>query len=440
MWRDDGGVFHGESNQRNFVFGLGEGGDDWPWDLSDRTFHGFCRSLCLPIIVFLSLLAPLSAFAVEDLAPTMSARALGMGNAYVGVVDNIDSLFYNPASLAKVRGIQVRIASLDGAAEGLSEYSNVQKIESSSNLASTLPSLYGQNYYAGAQAMTGVAVPMFGAAIYDAVNTQFSIHSPPMTDINVNALNDFGYAMGVGVPIGPFVQVGIEGRYIKRSGTVNDYYGADLASLNTSQIKSDLTNWGRGYEFDMGANFLVPTPIFMLDLSVVWQNVGMTTYTQGPGNNIPADPANLTAGMAAEIRLPLMTIRPAIDYRHALEEDFQMWRRWNLGVEVSLPLISLRGGFSEGYYTYGAGVNLGPIRVDAASYGVELGDYPGQIEDRRYIAQLTIELDIFSFGVDDSRKDMGGSGSGKNGSAGANGSNGGDSSSVFGSGRLKERR
>ena len=252
-----------------------------------------------------------------------------------------------------------------------------------------------------------------------------SVQNPPLTEIDANAFNDFGYAVGVGVPIGPFVQVGIEGRYIKRTGTQNVYTGASLASLNMDQIKSDLTNWGRGYEFDMGTNFLVPTPIFLLDLSVVWQNVGMTSYTQAPGNHIPSDPANLTAGLAAEIHLPLMTIRPALDYRHALNEDVQLWRRWNMGVEVSLPFISVRGGYGEGYYSLRRHKLLFSVRssVDAASYGVELGDYPGQIQDRRYIAQATIELEhLLVRGIDDSKKGM-------SGSAGKDGKNGSSSSS-----------
>lgn len=380
--------------------------------------------------------------AKEELGPTPSVRALGMGNAYVGVVDDLDSLFYNPAGLAKVHGIQLQFMSVDAAGESLSNYNQIVNLKNSANLAQTLPPLYGQNYYAGAQGKTGIAVPMFGATVYDAVNTQMGIHSPPLTEIDVNALNDFGYAVGVGVPLGPFVQVGIEGRYIKRTGTVNNYGASSLASLNMNQITSDLTNWGRGYEFDMGTNFIVPTPVFLLDMAVVWQNVGTTTYTQAPGNHIPSDPANLTAGIAAEIHLPLVTIRPAIDYRHALEEDVQMWRRWNFGVEIGLPLIDIRGGFSEGYYTYGLGVNLGPIRADAASYGVELGDYPGQLEDRRYMAQVKIELDIFSFGVDNKPGESSGKG-GKNGSgsSGSSGSsNGSSNNSIFGSGRLKERR
>ena len=40
----------------------------------------------------------------------------------------------------------------------------------------------------------------------------------------------------------------------------------------------------------------------------------------------------------------------------------------------------------------GFGLDLSFIQLDLATYGVELGEYPGQKEDRRYLVQLTMEL------------------------------------------------
>jgi hypothetical protein len=139
-------------------------------------------------------------------------------------------------------------------------------------------------------------------------------------------------------------------------------------------------------------------------------------------------------GMAGDLRLPFVAIRPAFDVRHITDQDMQLFRKFNFGVEISLPLIDIRAGYSEGYLAYGAGMSFGPIRVDGASYGVELGDYPGQIEDRRYMAQVTIELDLGSFGVDDSKSDP-------KSKSGKGGSSSGSSNSIWGgTTKLKERR
>jgi hypothetical protein len=378
----------------------------------------------------------ISARAFDSIGPTPSARALGMGNAFTAIVDNIDSLYYNPAGLAKVHGIQLDLLTADGAGKNLTDYNTLKSLgQSTTNLATALPPLYGQNFYYGGNARTGIAVPMFGAALYNAVNASAVVHNPPYTQIDVDATNDYTYALGFGVPIGPYVQLGAEGRYIKRSGTSYTYSGSDFVTLSNNQIASDILAWGRGYELDVGANFIIPIPQATFDFSLVWQNVGTTTFIQDASNHVPSIPENVIAGMGADIRLPLVTIRPAFDYRYITDNDIQLFRKFNFGVEISLPLIDIRGGFSEGYYTYGAGVSFGPVRVDAASYAAELGDYPGQIEDRRYMAEVTIELDLGHFGVDDSREDpkAKGSGSGSSGSSG--------SRSIWGgSTRLKERR
>jgi hypothetical protein len=74
-----------------------------------------------------------------------------------------------------------------------------------------------------------------------------------------------------------------------------------------------------------------------------------------------------------------------------------MGKKINLGLELSWPIIDVRGGFQQGYLSYGVGCDIWLFRLDLASYGVELGEYPGQLEDRRYMLQMT-----FDFGVDPS--------------------------------------
>lgn len=361
-----------------------------------------------------------------------------MGNAYIGVVNDIDAMFYNPASLAKVHGIQLDFLSVGGAGKNLTDYKTITDLtKSGTDLSTAIPPLYGKNYYYGGQARTGIALPMFGLIAYDAVNASLAVHNPPYTQVDVNVTNDYAYALGFGVPVGPFLQIGAEGRYIKRTGTDYTYSGGTLSSLNTDQIKSDAFAWGIGYQFDLGANVVVPTPGFNFDFSLVWQSVGRTTFKQASTNHIPSIPPNLIAGVAGELNLPFLSVRPAIDMRYINDDSIQLFRKFNFGIEIGLPLIDIRGGFSEGYYTYGAGASFGPVRVDAASYAVELGDYPGQKEDRRYMAQFTVELDVGWFGVDNAS-----SSSANSGARGGGSSNGGSSSGSLwgGSKRLKERR
>jgi hypothetical protein len=100
-------------------------------------------------------------------------------------------------------------------------------------------------------------------------------------------------------------------------------------------------------------------------------------------------------GLGLNYESLFMDIRPAIDFRFLNHSNMQLGKRINLGCEFSWPFIDVRGGFHQGYYTLGASFDLWVFRVDAATYGVELGEYPGQLEDRRYMVQIS-----FDFGID----------------------------------------
>jgi hypothetical protein len=111
-----------------------------------------------------------------------------------------------------------------------------------------------------------------------------------------------------------------------------------------------------------------------------------------------------------ELDLPLLTITPSLDYRFADRTDMQIGEKLHLGLELDLPLIDIRAGLHQGYWTAGVGLGFGILSFDLASYGVEMGEYPGQREDRRYVAQMTFEI-----GFDPGFLGFGNSGSGQSG-------------------------
>ena len=167
--------------------------------------------------------------------------------------------------------------------------------------------------------------------------------------------------------------------------------------------------------------------------STVWRNIGDTSFrSDDPNTHLPIERSEVAVGAALLVDLPLVSVSPAIDIRYLNRDDLQITRKINFGVEVDLPLIDVRAGFREGYYTAGVGVNLGLIRVDAATYGVELGVYPGQMEDRRYMVELSMDLG-FDFST-------AGNSGGRSGSKGSGGSGSKNSQSIFGGRKLKQRR
>ncbi|MAV90125.1 MAG: hypothetical protein CL676_01800 [Bdellovibrionaceae bacterium] len=375
--------------------------------------------------ILLLIFTSISSQAADILPIYSSTRALGMGNAHYGLVDDSASLFYNPAGLARFRGISWKIFGV-GAGVGTDVISNVDKVQGFSDetqFADTLSSLYGKKISTTANGNMALTLPFVSVAAYNHTYLSAILNNPVYPELPLRFINDYGYAIGLGIPIFPFMHGGIALKRIKRSGVEKTYKASNLTDLNPETIKSDLTQWGVGYAMDIGGNFYIDAPFVDIVLSSVWQNVGDTQFRSDNNSDIPPEKSNLGVGAAVLIDLPLISVSPAIDINHLNRADVQLMRKINLGVEVGLPLIDLRAGFQQGYYTLGAGFGLGPIQIDAASYGVELGEYPGQIEDRRYMVELSLELGIRSLAF------------GKNSSSGS-----ASRGSIWGGRRLKQRR
>ncbi|NCN95615.1 MAG: hypothetical protein GW917_02735 [Bdellovibrionales bacterium] len=378
------------------------------------------------LFVFIYFLT-ISSVHAEDILPiSSSTRALGMGNAHYGLVDDMASLFYNPAGLARSRRFAVKFFGV-GAGVGTDVIENVdnfQNLTDESGFASALNGLYGDKIFVNASGSAGITLPFMSAAVYNHTYVSAILNNPVYPELPLRFVNDYGYAVGLGLPIFPFIHTGLTLKRIKRTGTDKVYKASSLSSLDPEVIKSDLTQWGVGYAMDFGGNFCLDTPLLDVVLSGVWQNIGDTSFTSEGGSDIPTEKSSMGIGAAVLIDLPLISVSPALDITHLNRSDIQLMRKINFGVEVGLPLIDLRAGFQQGYYSLGAGFGFGPLLLEAASYGVELGAYPGQIEDRRYMVELSLELGI------------GSSSFGKSGSGGSSSSQ----KSLWGGKRLKQRR
>jgi hypothetical protein len=325
-----------------------------------------------------------------------SVRALGMGNAYSAIVRDSDAMFYNPAGLARVKGFNFTLFDLRGGTDAMDAVQQYTAYKSAVNTAAFLNGLYGKNYWAGAGTKTALTIPGFGIGAFGSGDGDIFLNNPSDPTMGINYFADYGFMIGGAFDLVPeILSFGLVGRRITRAGTDLPAGPATFATLTTSQLQQNLSDRGTGYGVDLGLLFTMPAPIVKPSLSVVWKNVGVTSFSFDAGNEAPPrilDEIDLGAGL--EISAGLLSVTPAFDYKYVNRADIQNTKKIHLGVEVSLTLIDVRVGFNQGYYTAGAGLDLGLFRIDAATYGEELGEYAGQKEDRRYIVQLTMELDF----------------------------------------------
>ena len=398
--------------------------------------HWQCRrvrlSLTSAFYIFIALYAAGSAASNLYDANT-SVRALGMGNAYLGVVRDADSLFYNPAGLARVSGINWLIADVKVGANGAEVMETINDIQGSSSFSDTINSLYGDHVWLGAGAKSAFTLPYLGVSVYDSLDAMLDVNNPMYPNLDISAVNDYGYAIGGAIPLLPTMHIGTVIKYIQRTGSRVPFGPSFVGSLDPDTIMESVETKGRGYSMDLGLNLLIPGPVSPV-MSFVWRNVGVTSF-KAESLTLAAPPRDLdemSLGLALNLDAGLVTVNPAFDFRYLNRSDVQLGKKVHFGVEIGLPLIDIRAGFNQGYYTAGVGLNLGIIRMDAATYGEELGAYPGQREDRRYMLQFSLEL-----GFDPISGTLGGGSGGSSSSSASKSSSGGGGRRGP---RLKQRR
>lgn len=387
-------------------------------------------------VVMLSLFGAATAWASELIELNTSVRALGMGNAYLAAVKDADSLFYNPAGLTRVSGLNWTIAGVRAGINGLETLEDVADIQGTSTFETAIRNLYGDHIWAGGAGKTAFSMPYFAAAVYDSLDASVDINNPVYPNMDLSVVNDLGYTVGGAFPLGPVLSLGTAIRYVQRTGARVPFGPTYISTLDPDSIQTAVERKGNGYAMDLGLNASLPGPVSPV-FSFVWKNVGITKY-KGDSPTVltpPNDLDEMSIGAALDVDAGLVSVMPVFDFKYLNRSDVQLGKKIHLGVEIGIPMMDIRAGFSEGYYTLGLGLNLGLFRMDAATYGVELGEYPGQREDRRYVVEFTMEL-----GFDPSLGIVGGGSGGSGGRAKGDSGSGSGSHSGWGGRKLKRRR
>lgn len=320
-----------------------------------------------------------------------SIRAMGMGNAYIPIVKDTDALFYNPAALAKVEGLNWQVLNVRTGVN----FDLVKDRESFTGISSPADysKFFGKDVWLGVNAKSAFAMPNFGFAAYDNAHLDIQLHNPAYPQFNTSFLNDYGFVVGGAVPIGPFGSFGMTAKRISRWGGIGDIGVGSIASAGgVAAIQDAYKSKGVGYGVDMATAYTLPMP-FNPSLAVVWQDVGSTSFqkTEGP-DAPPRIKDNLSLGFGTSVDLPGLDVVTAFEARHLTDNDIQLGKKLHLGTEISLPLIDLRAGLNQGYTSYGVGLHVLFITIDAAYYTEEVGLYPGQTPENR--AQVGVSIDL----------------------------------------------
>lgn len=339
---------------------------------------------------YLLLFLGASAHALEVTETYGNVRSLSMGGIYMSIVNNSDSLFYNPAALARVEGFRLRVINLEAGLNGVDVYNEFKDIKLDS--PSSYNELYGKHIWIRAGGKTGFAIPYFGIGAFTDNHAQLELHNPAFPQFSTEFTSDYGFVVGGAVPIGPGSFAGMSLKKIYRWGGSKEIDLGTIAGGNLNDIAKQFEDKGTGYGVDLSAMTTLPVP-FSPTISVAWQDVGSTAFTQTAGSQAPPRiHDNLSVGVSTLMDLPGLDWTTGFEYRHITESEYTLAHKLHLGTEISLPMIDLRAGLNQGYATYGVGLNVLFFSLDIASYTEERGAYAGQTPENRI--QLGLSMDL----------------------------------------------
>lgn len=324
----------------------------------------------------------------------LNTRSRAMGGAQIAFARGTDALFYNPAALALVNNYGFTLANLNVGASKNSKRLVEQMANSGGNISATdLDDLYGKTFFAEISAHSGMVFPFFGFGAYSSNYVLEEFSNPVYSTVHLDFISDYGYVVAGALPLGQQLSLGIAGRHIKRWGGKQDISASDFIGSNEMDvIESHFTDKGAGNALDLSMLYLIPKSD--VAIAAVWKNVGGTSFKTTSGSNgVAYQEDSLSLGIAHQADTDWGMLTTGLDYNF-VNQSGELPKKLHLGTELSVGLLDLRAGLSQGYLTYGAGLDLFFLQLDFASYADEIGASAGDNKNDRYQVSLTFKFEM----------------------------------------------
>lgn len=324
-----------------------------------------------------------------------SIRTLGMGGVYIPFAEGAESVFYNPAALGKGRLFDIKLLDLTVGTNAftVSSLPNISSLDA--NDPSSYNQFFGEKIWVQTTGKLAVALPFVALGYLNDAEVSAELHNPAFPQFETYFRTDDAVYLGGALPIGPGSYLGMSLKRINRWGGSTEELGMSVISNanNLQSIGDSFQNKGQGYGLDVALMTELDAPVLKPSFALVWQDVGNTAFNKTAGTEAPPHiTQNLSFGAGLGVDLPGLDWTVGFEARHLLEPDVELGKKIHIGTELSLPLIDVRAGYNQGYLSYGIGINLLIFQLDAVSYTEELGVYPGQAGDPRYMVSLSFDL------------------------------------------------
>lgn len=376
------------------------------------------------LLLFINLWSQLHAQEVSYLA--RSPRALLMGDAYTAIADDEFTLFYNPAALGRNKGVSLTLLDPTfGLTDALSELDRFKNFPSGDGAAPQIANrIMDFPIYLQAGIFPTLKMGQFGFTLFANSKSSLVLRNATNPELDINYKYDrgfiFGFAHNIGsgayasrvkksskttVSAGSRLSFGGAIKHMNRQGLQDqfDLFGTTILSKINSgatDINSlkDAFGYSKGsaWGYDLGAEYALSSGRKTLTSAISILDIGSTRFTKTEGSGkIPKQDMMINSGIAYKHDLGLLDYTLSADI-HPMNSGIDFGRKFHFGTELSLPLITLNAGWSEGYLSYGGSIKLWPIKITTGFYGVEVGSHYREQVAKRFILYLS----LFDFSID----------------------------------------
>lgn len=378
-------------------------------------------------IFFLTFIISTNLFASEVSYLARSPRALLMGDAYTAIADDEYTLFYNPAALGRNKGVSFTLLNPTfGLTDALSEQDRFTNFPSGAGAAPQIANrIMDFPIYLQAGIFPTLKMGQFGFTLFADSKSSIVLRNAthPMLDVNYRYDRGFifGFAHNIGTgafsskavknkksttSAGTRLSLGAGIKHMNRQGIQNQFdlfgtgllgqinagNGSDISAIKQSLGYSKGAAWG----FDLGAEYAISSGRSVLTSAISLLDIGATRFTKTQGiGEVPKQDMMVNAGMAFKQDFGIVDYTLSADI-HPMNTGIDFGRKFHFGTELSLPLVTLNAGWSEGYVSYGGSIKLWPIKITTGFYGVEVGSHYREQVAKRFILYLS----LFDFSID----------------------------------------
>lgn len=330
--------------------------------------------------------------------PTLQGiRPLGMGDAFVAVVNDRNALYYNPAGLSNLRRTRISGLGLQAGVDDelLDVIHFIQKNEDAfSDFQNVDPAFLDELapfddkwVSADASAYVDMTRPGFGIGVYSVGRAQFrvdrGVYEPR---VFANVIDDIVLTGGGSMDLGRGdLRAGAALKTIWRRQFNRALTAREVSNFEPDIVAERLSGADAGFSMDLGALWSPPGSSFAAGAvlrdaagTVAGESIGAAFDLGGSWRPLAG-----RGGGPADVVL-------AADLRDVFGSSTAFGSRINLGAEVQVPIVAFRAGFHQGYPSLGLSLGFPVLSLDYAFYGRELGDLPGA--DRQYMHVLEARL------------------------------------------------